>query len=215
MCTSEPKSDAAKSSRQAHRQRLEHRFFHSLAHPADALAQQHDQLDCDPWLPLEKTEKILPPQHEQLGRLAGGRIRVAILAIEHRDFAEQIARPKKVQGQPAAVGGAGFDPDLAAAHPEQGIARIALLKKHFASVEMLGMAKHRNPLQFVRAEIGEHRIHFQNNRKFGLLVHCAGPPLIAPKSKPEGTTAELCHKSHIFAAPDTYFWRLGAVPIPG
>jgi hypothetical protein len=28
-----------------------------------------------------------------------------------------------------------------------------------------------NPLQFIRAQIREHRVHFQNDRKFGLLAH--------------------------------------------
>jgi hypothetical protein len=35
-----------------------------------------------------------------------------------------------------------------------------------------GVAKRRNPLQLVGAEIREHRIHLQNNRKFGLFGHC-------------------------------------------
>src|SRR5207244_10049823 len=35
----------AQPAREAHRQRLQHGFFHALALPADALAQQHDDLD--------------------------------------------------------------------------------------------------------------------------------------------------------------------------
>src|SRR5437868_3415864 len=57
------------------RQRLEHRFFHALALPADALAQQLDDLDRDLRLTLEKGQEILPPQHEQFRHLARGRIR--------------------------------------------------------------------------------------------------------------------------------------------
>jgi len=34
------------------------------------------------------------------------------------------------------------------------------------------VAKRRKPLQLVGAEIREHRIHLQNNRKFGLFGHC-------------------------------------------
>jgi hypothetical protein len=36
---------------------------------------------------------------------------------------------------------------------------------------MLGVAKVRNPLQFIRTQVREHRVHFQNDRKFGLFAH--------------------------------------------
>ncbi len=129
------------------------------------------------WISLTATrgsrsrmaEKILPPQHEQFGRLARHRVRGAALAVEHRDLAEQFAGPEEIQRQPAAVGGAGLDPDLAAADPEQGIAGVALLEQHLAGAELLGVAKAGYPLQFVGAQIREHRIHLQNNRKFGLF----------------------------------------------
>ena len=102
-------------------------------------------------LALEEAEKILPPQHEQFGRLAGGGVRGAALAVEHGDLAEQIAGPHEIQRQPAAVGGAGLDPDLAAADAEQRVAGIALLEQHLADAEMLGVAEARYPLQFVGA----------------------------------------------------------------
>ena len=174
MCTSEPKSDGqrAEPARQPDRQRLQHRFLHPLALPADALAQQLISLIATLRLAFEKAEKVLAPQHEQFGRLAGRRVRGAALAVEHRDLAEQIARAHEIQGQPAAVGSAGLDPDLAAADPEQGIAGIALLEQHLADRQLLGVAKAGNPLQFVGAQIREHRIHLQNNRKFGLFAHC-------------------------------------------
>ena len=56
--------------------------------------------------------------------------------------------------------------------PIQGIAGIALLEQHFAEAELLGVAKAGDPLQFVGAQIREHRIHLQNDRKFGLFAHC-------------------------------------------
>jgi hypothetical protein len=49
---------------------------------------------------------------------------------------------------------------------------VALPKQHFAGIEVPGLAKRRDPLQLVGAEIREHRIHLQNNRKFGLFGHC-------------------------------------------
>ncbi len=36
---------------------------------------------------------------------------------------------------------------------------------------MLGVAEIGQPLELIRAEIGEHGIHLQNDRKFGLLAH--------------------------------------------
>jgi hypothetical protein len=135
-------------------------------------------------LAFEEGEKILTPQDEQFGRLARRSIRGAVLAVEHRDLAKKIAGPQEIQGQPAAVGSAGLDPDLAAPNPEQGVAGIALLKQHFAGAQMLGMAKRRHPLQLVRAEIGEHRVHLQNNRKFGLFAHCPAFSLRARKRLP-------------------------------
>ena len=131
-----------------------------------------DDLDRDLRLALEMAEKILAPQHEQFGRLAGGGVRGAALAVEHGDLAEQVAGAHEIQRQAAAVGGAGLDPDLAAADPEQGVAGIALLEQHFADAELLGVAKAGDPLQFVGAQIREHRIHLQNDRKFGLFTHC-------------------------------------------
>ncbi len=92
-------------------------------------------------------------------------------AVEHRDLAEQVARPHEIQGQAAAVRGPGLDPDLAAADPEQGIAGIALLEQYLAGPEVLGVAKAGNPGQFVGAEVREHRIHLQNDRKFGRFTH--------------------------------------------
>ena len=137
-----------------------------------------------------KAEEILAPQHEQFRRLAGGGVRGAALAVEHGDLAEQIAGAHEIQRQAAAVGGAGLDPDLAAAHPIQRIAGIALLEQHFADAELLGVAKAGDALQFVGAQIREHRVHFQNDRKFGLFAHCIafqigpGPPLRAVSKIP-------------------------------
>src|SRR3984957_3321388 len=116
-------------------------------------------------------EKIFAAQHEQFGRLARGGIGGAALAVEHGDLAEQIAGPEKIQGQAAAVGSPGFDADLAAADPKQGVAAVALLEQHLANAKLLGVAKARYSLQFVGTQIREHRIHLQNNRKFGLFTH--------------------------------------------
>ena len=121
---------------------------------------------------FEEVQKILPPQHEKFGGFVRGRIRRAALAVEQGDLAEQIARFHEIQRQPAAVGHAGFDVDLPAAHPEQRIARITLLEQHLAGREMVGVAKVGQPLQLVGAEVREHRIHFQNDRNFGLFAHC-------------------------------------------
>ena len=123
-------------------------------------------------LALEIGQEIFAPQHEQLGRLGGDRIGGAALAVEHGDLAEEVAGAHEVQGQPAAVGGAGLDADLAAADAEQGIAGVALLEQNLASRQLLGVAKARNPLQFLGPEVREHRIELQNDRKFGLFAHC-------------------------------------------
>ena len=96
-------------------------------------------------------KKVFPPQHEQFGGLACGRIGGAAVAVEHRDFAEQVARAHEIQRQPAAVGGAGFNADLPAPHPEQGVAGVALLEQHLAHAQILGVAKARDSLQLVGA----------------------------------------------------------------
>ena len=99
---------------------------------------------------------------------------------------------------------AGLDPDLAAAHPEQRVAGIALLEQHLADGQMLGVAKIGNPRQFVGTEIREHRIHLQNDRKFGLFAHgnaCSVQNRPFRESYPE----EVCHKSHNFTAGSDYF----------
>src|SRR5437867_10952346 len=51
--------ERAKPSRQADRQRLQHRFLHPLALPADTLAQQHHDLDRDLGLALQEGQEIL------------------------------------------------------------------------------------------------------------------------------------------------------------
>ena len=114
ICTSEPKSDASAQSRRASRdrQRLQHQLLHPLAHPANPLAQQLDQLDRDARFTLQMAQEIFAAQHEQFGRLAGGGIGGAALAVEHGDLAEQIAGSEKIQRQPVAIGGTGFDVNL-------------------------------------------------------------------------------------------------------
>src|SRR6478752_747043 len=164
--------ECTEPSRQADRQRLQHRFLHPLALPADALAQQHHDLDGDLGLAFQEGQEILAPQHEQFRRLAGGGVRGAALAVEDGDLAEQIAGAHEIQRQAAAVGSAGFDPDLAAPDAIKSIAGIALLEQHFAETELLGVAKAGDALQFVRTQIRKHRIHFQDDRKFGLFAHC-------------------------------------------
>ena len=62
--------ERAEAPREANRQRLEHGLFHALALPADALAQQRDDLDPDLRLALEESEKVFAPQHEQFAGFA-------------------------------------------------------------------------------------------------------------------------------------------------
>jgi hypothetical protein len=207
--------------------------------PANALAQQCDDLDRDLRLPLEKGEEVFAPQHEQFAGFARGRVRGAALAIQYRDLAEQIARAHEVECQPAAVGGPGLDADLAAAHAEQRVARITLLEQHFAIPQMLGVAEIGQSLQFVRAEISEHRVHFQDDRKFGLLAHfnvlvnfpdqCPWPISLinflvisladrrdAPTSASRKTAPGKCAISHItLQLPRTIFAHLERVPVRG
>src|SRR5438105_6039935 len=133
------------------RQWLQHRFLHPLALPADALTQQLDDLDRDLRLALEMAQEILTPQHEQFGRLAGGRVRRAALAIEHCDLAKEIAGAHEIQRQPAAVGRAGLDAALAAAYLATGIPGLAFLEQDFTEAKVLGVAEIGNPLQFVDA----------------------------------------------------------------
>jgi hypothetical protein len=59
------------------------------------------------------------------------------------------------------------------------------LEQHLASVQMLRMAKRCEPLQFISANIREHRIHLQNNRKFGLFAHCNAFVAAAPNRRPK------------------------------
>ena len=100
--------------------------------------------------------------------------------------------------------------NLAAAHAEQSVARIALLEQDFARRHLLGMAEAGNPLQFVGPEVRKHRIHLQDDRKFGLFTHRD-----AFSVRPLGREAvawfgcnEVCHKSHNIAVPPDYFCLL-------
>jgi hypothetical protein len=52
------------------------------------------------------------------------------------------------------------------------VAGIAVLEQRLADAEMPGVAKARDPLQLVGSQIREHRIHFQDDRKFGRFGHC-------------------------------------------
>ena len=45
------------------------------------------------------------------------------------------------------------------------------MEQHFADPELLGVAKAGDPGQFVGAQIREHRVHLQNDRKFGRFTH--------------------------------------------
>ncbi|KAH2816221.1 hypothetical protein KXV85_004376, partial [Aspergillus fumigatus] len=73
-------SQRAEAAGEAHRQRLQHGFLHALALPADALAQQHDDLDGDLGLTFEEAQKILTAEHEQFRGFAGGGVGAAALA---------------------------------------------------------------------------------------------------------------------------------------
>ena len=163
-------------------------------------------------------EKILLPQHEQFRRLAGGGIRRAFLPIQHGDLAEEVPRPHEIQRQPAAVRGAGLDADLAATNAVQCLARVALLKQHLAGCQMLGVAEMGNPLQFIRAQIREHRVHFQNDRKLGLLAHrdtFFGNAFLLRNSSSGKILVcrEVCHKSHSFPPPPIIYEAfLGDLP---
>src|SRR3954452_16599897 len=87
---------------------------------------------------------------------------------------------------------------------------------------MLGVAEICQPLELVYAEIGEHRIHLEDDRKFGLLAHFnvlvnfVGKSLVTINIRIASNHAgEVCHKSHNFAAPPDYFYVLGAASRPG
>ena len=90
------------------------------------------------------------------------------------------------------------DEVAAARNPIQGVAGIAFLEQHLAGRELLGVAEARKPLQLVRTEIGEHRVHLQNDRKFGLFVHCtafqidpSSPRRPVSKNHPHGSVSEV------------------------
>jgi len=119
------------------------------------LAQQLDQLDRDARLALEMGQKVFPPQHEQFGRLARGGIRGAALAVEHRDLANRSPGPRKFRVRRLPSEAPVFDPDLAAPHPEQGVTGIAFLEQHLAHTQILGVAKARDSLQLVGAQVRE------------------------------------------------------------
>ena len=76
-----------------------------------------------------------------------------------------------------------------------------------------------DPLQFVGAKVREHRVHLQNDRKFGLFAHCNAFQ-IDPKPS-QGPLAklhpdEVCHKSHNFAATSGLFLaRFERYPVSG
>ena len=59
-------------------------------------------------------------------------------------------------------------------------------------------------LQLVGTQIREQGVHLQNDRKFGLFAH--SKYLYSPETK--SSPAEVCHKSHNFAAPLNIFEAL-------
>src|SRR5262245_58992606 len=80
---------------------------------------------------------------------------------------------------------------------------------------MLGVAKVRNPLQFVGTQVREHRIHLQNDRKFGLFTHSKS---FKSSDMTIGavTQEELCHTSHNSAPPLIIFrGRFERHPVSG
>ena len=49
---------------------------------------------------------------------------------------------------------------------------VLVVDGHQTFAELLGVAKTGDALQFISAQIREHRVHFQDDRKFGLFAHC-------------------------------------------
>jgi hypothetical protein len=120
----------------------------------------------DATTPPEYSEAAtLAPQHEQFARFARGRVRGAALAVQHRNLAKEVARSHEIQRQPAAVGSPGLDADLAAAHSEQRSPGSPFWNKTSPDARCWVWQR----CQLVGAQI---RIHFENDRKFGLFTHC-------------------------------------------
>jgi hypothetical protein len=46
------------------------------------------------------------------------------------------------------------------------------MEQEFTGAEVPGVAKAGDPLQFIRPQVREHRIHLQNDRKFDRFIHC-------------------------------------------
>src|ERR1700730_1544012 len=209
MCTSEPKSDASAQSLRASRTGSGCSTDSSIRSLCQRM-RWHSScmiLIATFGSRSRRLKKPPPPQHEQFGRLACGGVGGSALAVKHRDLAKEIAGAHEIQRQPAAVGSAGFDPDLSAPDPEQGAAGIALLEQRLADAQILGVAKARDSGEFVDAQIREHRVHFQNDRKFGLFAHgnAFQDQIVEKGIFAKFTCGEVCHKSHNFAAPPAYF----------
>ena len=62
----------------------------------------------------------------------------------------------------------------------------------------------------VGAEVRKHRIHLQNDRKFGLFTHgnAFSSPALGMEAVARFGPEEVCHKSHKFAVPSVYFYLL-------
>ena len=187
MCTSEPKSEASAQSRRASRTGSGCSTDSSIRSLCQRMRWHSSMISLIATFGSRsrKARKSSRRSTNNSRRLAGGRVRGAALAVEHGDLAEEIAGAHEIQRQAAAVGGAGLDPDLAAADPEQRIAGIALLEQDLADARAAGCGKGRRCRCSSSApEIGEHRVHFQNDRKFGLFAHCIAFQ-ISPGQPPE------------------------------
>jgi hypothetical protein len=164
-----------KPPRQSHLKWQQRRFFHALAHPADALAQKFDDADRHPRVLFEKAQKIAAAQNEKLAGFGGDRIGGARLAVEKRDLAEQIAGPEHVQGQRIARSRAGFDADLAAPDPVKRIAFVAFDEKRFAFGQGTFLAETGELLDCRGIEPGKERVDPQQSCEVAWLVQLRAP----------------------------------------
>ena len=97
-------------------------------------APGHDAQHLQPRLRMmaQEADEIVAIEDEEIALLRHGGIGRAVAAVEQRQLAELVARPRRLQHDLLAHQVLGEDLDAAAAHDEHAVARIAEAEQHLA-----------------------------------------------------------------------------------
>ena len=131
---------------QAGRRHQQCRFFDQIACPADALAEQAQQMDGQIRFAAQNFQQILSAQRDQLSRFHRYGARSSCQAVDYGDFAEALIRLHDVQEDLLARGADRADSHAPGNHAKQRITRVALSKDSFVLAKV---ARDRNGCQAI------------------------------------------------------------------